>query len=83
MTPFGIQSIQPYLASGPPSLLSSEYAAAFNDVFFDDNLTLLLRHPRARAMSDAHSRCTVESCSNTIVAVNRILVQRRLLFRAR
>jgi hypothetical protein len=32
MTPFGIQSIQPYLASGPPSLLSSEYAAAFNDV---------------------------------------------------
>ena len=32
MTPFGIESIQPYLSSGPPPLSSSEYADAFNDV---------------------------------------------------
>jgi hypothetical protein len=32
MTPFGIQSIVPYLSSGPPALSSTEYADAFNDV---------------------------------------------------
>ena len=32
MTPFGIQSIDPYLSSGPPALSSIEYAEAFNDV---------------------------------------------------
>jgi hypothetical protein len=32
MTPFGIQSIHPYLSSGPPPLLSTDYADAFNDV---------------------------------------------------
>ena len=32
MTPFGIQSIYPYLSSGPPPLSSTDYADAFNDV---------------------------------------------------
>jgi hypothetical protein len=32
MTPFSIQSIDPYLSSGPPPLSSTEYADAFNDV---------------------------------------------------
>ena len=32
MTPFGIQSIHPYLSSGPPPLSSPDYADAFNDV---------------------------------------------------
>jgi hypothetical protein len=32
MTPFAIQSIDPYLSSGPPPLSSVEYADAFNDV---------------------------------------------------
>jgi hypothetical protein len=32
MTPFSIQSIDPYLSSGPPPLSSTEYANAFNDV---------------------------------------------------
>lgn len=32
MTPFGIQSINPYLSSGPPALGSIAYADAFNEI---------------------------------------------------
>ncbi|MFN2390253.1 MAG: vanadium-dependent haloperoxidase [Actinomycetota bacterium] len=32
MTPFGVTSVAPYLSSGPPSLTSTEYADAFNEV---------------------------------------------------
>ncbi len=32
MAPFGVDTIAPYLSSGPPALTSSEYAVAFNEV---------------------------------------------------